>query len=164
VRIGITGHQTLRSAFGWDWVDASLRSVLAEYCPLCVGVTSLAVGADQRFASIVLDLGGAIEVIVPFPEYEHRFGNERDRLAYRAFLEAAQFVLTLPRLEGRDESSYLAAGKRVVDESELLLAVWDGKPAGGLGGTADIVGYAESLGKKLVHINPLTGRAEKRSW
>jgi hypothetical protein len=30
----------------------------------------------------------------------------------------------------------------VVEASELLVAVWDGEPARGLGGTADVVAYA----------------------
>jgi len=157
VRIGITGHQTLRGELGWEWIDAQIREILAPWCPACVGITSLAAGADQHFAKIVLDLGGAIEVIVPFPGYETRFGNEEDRSAYHQFLGAACAVHTLPRVEGDDQISYFAAGREVADRSDLLLAVWDGKPALGLGGTADVVAYAGSKHKKVVQINPVIG-------
>lgn len=157
MRIGITGHQTLRGELGWEWIDAQIREILASWCPACVGITSLAVGADQHFAKIVLDLGGAIEVVVPFPGYETRFGNENDRTAYHKLLGAARAVHTLQRVEDDDQRSYLAAGQQVVDRSDLILAVWDGKPAVGLGGTADIVTYAGSRGKKVIQINPLIG-------
>ena len=38
--------------------------------------------------------------------------------------------------------------------AELLLAVWDGLPAKGLGGTADIVTYATQQRKEVIHLDP----------
>lgn len=157
MRIGITGHQTLRGTLGWDWIEKEIQRVLAKWCPHCVGITSLATGADQRFAKIMLEMGGAIEVVVPFPEYETRIRNEDDRCAYRRLLGAARAVLTLSGEANNDELSYLVAGQRVVDRSDLLLAVWDGKPAAGVGGTADIVAYARLHDKRIAHVNPVTG-------
>jgi hypothetical protein len=155
MRIGITGHQTLRCLHGWEWVDSAVRQILAEWCPGCVGITSLAAGADQRFAKVVLEVGGTLEVIVPFPGYESRFEREEDRSTYQRLLGAARAVLTLPRSADDDQACYLAAGQRVVDRSHALVAVWDGEPAAGVGGTADIVVYAASRGKKVVHVNPI---------
>ena len=157
MRIGITGHQTLRTTLGWEWIDEEIRRLIAEWCPPCVGISSLAAGADQHFARIVLEHGGALEVVVPFPGYETRFKYVEDRSMYERLLRVARAVLTLPRVQDSDELSYLAAGRRLVDMSSLVLAVWDGQRAVGPGGTADIVAYAESRGKKIVHINPLEG-------
>lgn len=39
-----------------------------------------------------------------------------------------------------------ADGYRDVGLSDELLAVWDGRPAWGFGGTADVVAYAERTG------------------
>lgn len=64
-------------------------------------------------------------------------------------------IEVLPR-KASDEESYLAAGQKVVDLSNMMIAVWNGKPAAGLGGTADIVDYALQKKKQLYHINPLT--------
>lgn len=157
MRIGITGHQTLRGTLGWEWVDARVYEVLVQWGPLCVGITSLAAGADQHFAKIVLELGGAIEVIVPFFGYETRFVKGEDRSEYHCLLEAARAILSLPYVGNNDEVLYLDAGRQVVDRSDLLVAVWDGKPASGLGGTADIVAYAGSTSKKVIQINPVIG-------
>jgi hypothetical protein len=41
-----------------------------------------------------------------------------------------------------------------VNRSDRLLAVWDGKPAQGLGGTGDIVAYAKSRGLPTTVIWP----------
>ena len=57
-------------------------------------------------------------------------------------------------MQGSDEDCYLAAGHRVVELSDLMLAVWDGSPAKGKGGTADVVAYAVRRGVPLFHINP----------
>jgi len=163
MRIGITGHQELHGPFGWAWVDAGIRSILLACSPPRIGLTSLAAGADQRFADAVLELGGTLEVIVPFPEYETRFTSAETRAAYRRLLAAAELVRVLPRVDDSDEASYLAAGRQVVDGSDLLIAVWDGQPAAGLGGTGDIVAYAAAREGKIVHINPNCGATTMRT-
>ncbi|MEA2691025.1 MAG: hypothetical protein QOJ16_412 [Acidobacteriota bacterium] len=162
MRIGITGHQELHGDFGWDWVEAGMRSLLLEYPPPRVGLTSLAAGADQRFAEVVLELGGTLEVIVPFAGYETRFTQDDARAAYHRLLAAAETVRVLPRVDDSDEASYLAAGRQVVDGADLLIAVWDGRPAGGPGGTADIVAYAEVRGVKVLRIDPVLGSIGER--
>jgi hypothetical protein len=60
--------------------------------------------------------------------------------------------------ETRNEA-YLATGKHLVDECDILLAVWDGQPAKGKGGTGDIVEYAHMQGKEL-HIVNVHGEEE----
>lgn len=57
---------------------------------------------------------------------------------------------TLPFSEPSEEAFY-AAGKAVVDACDWLIAVWDGEPARGLGGSADVVAYARNRGK-VVHV------------
>ena len=153
MRVGISGHQRLRDGGGWEWVRQQMRDRLASLPPPLVGVSSLAVGADTLFARLVLELGGSLEVVVPFGDYENRFESEGDRLEYRRLIGAAARVEVLHR-SGTDEEAYYAAGKRVADLSELLVLVWDGRPAAGLGGTADIAEYARQTGKPFVHMNP----------
>ncbi len=38
--------------------------------------------------------------------------------------------------------------------ADLMVAVWNGRPAAGLGGTADIVKYALNSGKPVLHLDP----------
>ena len=63
---------------------------------------------------------------------------------------------------GTDEDAYLVAGRRVVDLSDIVLAVWDGHPAKGKGGTADVVAYTIRRGVPLIHIDPVS-RTVRRS-
>jgi hypothetical protein len=155
MRIGITGHQRLKDSTRWDWVKQEFDRFLSSTASPLVGVTSLAIGADQLFAEAVLARGGSLEVIVPFADYEFTFSSGDDRKKYLRLLASASNPQVLEK-HGSDEEAYLAAGQRVVDRSQFLLAVWDGAPAAGIGGTGDIVNYALQQGKKLIHLNPVT--------
>lgn len=48
----------------------------------------------------------------------------------------------------------MAGGRVVVDRSARLLAVWDGQPARGHGGTAGVVAYARKRGVPVEVIWP----------
>jgi hypothetical protein len=155
MRIGITGHQRLSDPSGWDWVKSEMLALVQASPRPLIAVSSLAVGADQLFAQIVLQDGGTLEAIIPFEDYENTLTAGADKSSYRSLLNSSSKVEFLPKSHS-DEESYLNAGKRVVDLCELLVAVWDGKPAAGLGGTGDVVNYAQQIQRKVVHLNPST--------
>ena len=142
-RVGITGHQGLQSSTR-HLVTRALDQALLPFGAV-EGITSLAEGADQLFAELVLDLGGKLTVIVPCAHYEDSFETNIGRSSYQRLRARAAQVVELP-YDAPSEQAYWAAGQRVVDLAEILLAVWDGKPSGGLGGTADVVDYASTLG------------------
>ncbi|MCA1708813.1 MAG: hypothetical protein LC808_38260, partial [Actinobacteria bacterium] len=48
------------------------------------------------------------------------------------------------------EDAFFAAGRRVVDLSDVVVAVWDGMEAKGKGGTGDVVTYARDNGIPVV--------------
>ncbi|HEY8767924.1 MAG TPA: hypothetical protein VIP09_11785 [Dehalococcoidia bacterium] len=154
-RIGATGHQDLP-------VDA-LKSIVAKLSEILnaealhsdlVGYTSLAAGADQLFARMLVDAHGELRVIVPSAGYEQTFNNDRRALKeFNALLKKASEVERLP-FERPTEEAFFAAGKRIVDSCDTLIAIWDGKPARGVGGTADVVAYARSTGKAVSVIWP----------
>lgn len=150
MRVGITGHQRLKGPSGWDKVRQEIDEALARLEGPLVGITCLAVGADQVFADVVLRRGGSVEAIIPFEGYEQKFEDGPLKEAYRQLLGQATRVEVLGR-HTSDEEAYFEAGKRVVDLSEVVLAVWDGRPAAGLGGTADVVKYANTV-KKPPHV------------
>lgn len=151
MKVGITGHQELENA---DWVRQEILRVLYVQTPPLVGITSLAVGADQIFAQAVLDCGGDLQVIIPMEGYSQSL--DADGLKeYEQLIAQASSVQLLPEAVSEEES-YFAAGKRIVELSDVLIAVWDGKPAAGLGGTGDVVKYAKLQGAHYLHINPET--------
>lgn len=155
MRVGITGHQRLAQTSDWDWTRIELGNALRSLPQPLLGISALAIGSDQLFAQLILDHGGALEVVLPFEDYERTFGAGFDRDEYHRLLKLAQRVSVLPGAGG-DEQAYLLAGITVVDRCELLLAVWNGQPAVGPGGTGDIVLSARQRQKPFIHLNPIT--------
>lgn len=153
MRIGITGHQRLDSPATWSWVEQAIERQLNSAGRPLVGLTSLAIGTDQLFARLVLGQGGRVHAVIPFADYERTFDLE-SRKMYRYLLNLASVEVL--NVDGTEEDAFLAAGKRVVDLSEVMIVVWDGRPPKGKGGTADIVHYAVKNGVATIHLNPIS--------
>lgn len=152
--VGVTGHRELPDVEAWVWVRLEIYRYLTRLSMPLLGVTSLAIGADQVFAETVLRIGGQIEAIIPFAGYDRTFRNDAELGKYEELRRRCVHVETLPPFP-TEEEAYLTAGKTVVDRSDLLVAVWDGEAAHGLGGTGDIVDYALKRRRQLIHINPI---------
>jgi hypothetical protein len=149
--IGATGHQQLPAeamSFLIDHVQATVRSCQP---PLCV-LTALAAGADQLVARAVLREGGSLYAIVPAAGYESTLDGD-DLHSYEELLMQAAEITRLEFGEP-SEQAYWAAGKEIVNRCDLLIAIWDGQRARGLGGTGDVVDYARSTGKDVRVIWP----------
>lgn len=136
------------------YAEAEMHRLLnAVAAQQLVGYSSLAVGADQQFAQMVLTLGGRLRLVIPSADYSSTFTNDTDLAKYERLLSEADSFETLD-FPGPSEQAFLAAGKVVVDRCDVLLAVWDGAPAKGLGGSADVVAYARHQGKDVRVIWP----------
>jgi hypothetical protein len=149
--VGFSGHQGL-SATTEDLVRVALKTELSRFVPM-IGVTSLAAGSDQIFAECVLELDGMLSVVVPSMHYEDSFTSPEDLEHYDRLLHVAAHVTVLNH-ERPGEAAYWDAGKQVVDQADVVLAVWDGEPAAGLGGTGDVVRYATERDRDVVVIWP----------
>jgi uncharacterized protein DUF4231 len=117
--------------------------------PILRAVAPLAEGTDRMFAEEALDLGYSLCCPMPFgqEEFEKDFTGDKalephsvDR--FRGILQHARegAGLTTFELDGErsaEGEAYGAAGRIVLNQSDLLVAVWDGKPAAGKGGTVD---------------------------
>ncbi len=149
---GVTGHQDLGNDASAAWVRAALLDVILQH-RVKRGTTSLAIGADQMFATILVERQIAYTAVVPSAGYESTFDTPADRARYRALLSGAAETVILG-YGAPTELAFFEAGKEVVNRSDVLFAVWDGTPAKGLGGTADIVLYARTEGRRVIHLNP----------
>jgi hypothetical protein len=144
MRVGISGHRGLSAQ-----VESQVRALLTEYVTAhdpsgLVGVSCIADGPDAWFAETVLKHGGRLEVVIPAAEYRQSLPDWHhpvyDRLLSRA-ADVHHTGITESTSEAHQAGSEILVG--LVDE---LIAVWDGKPARGYGGTADVVAYAERTG------------------
>jgi hypothetical protein len=130
--------------------------------PPQLGLTSLAAGSDQLFASVLLERHIPFDVIIPCRHYDTTF-DDITLPRYKELLAKAQQQTTLA-FPSPSEQAFWTAGRQIVDGSDLLIAIWDGQEARGLGGTGDVVSYALDAGRAVLHIDPIrrTSRSLRR--
>jgi hypothetical protein len=141
MRIAVSGHRGLPAATV-RLVDEAVREWLSSADGDLTGLSCLADGADQIFARAVLDAGGRLEVIVPAAAYRNGLPQDA-RAGYDALLEAASAIDRLAFSESTPEA-HMAASEFMISRADQLLVVWDGQPARGFGGTADVVAAARN--------------------
>jgi hypothetical protein len=110
--------------------------------------TSLAAGADQLCASLALDSGAPVTAVIPGTDYEAQFTDDTALTAYHRLLARCTERIDLPA-ESTPEEAYDAAGRWIVDHCDRLVAVWDGRPSRGQGGTGDVVRHARRAGVEV---------------
>jgi hypothetical protein len=133
-------------------VTHSLQRALANEPGPLVGLTCLAGGSDQIFAQIVIDHGGSIESFIPAKRFPDTLSGE-SRAAYETLRDRSKVVHELPYVDP-GPASYMEASRKMVDDADVLFAVWDGEPARGYGGTADVAAYARERGVPVEIIWP----------
>jgi hypothetical protein len=119
-------------------------------------ISALASGVDQWVADEGVKLGFELHCPLPFARDEYRkdFAVPEDAAEFDRLLSLATAVM---ELDGRVESvhgirqpdshSYEAVGRAVLNQTDLLIAIWDEKPSHGFGGTGSVV--REALGRGI---------------
>jgi hypothetical protein len=126
-------------------------------------VSPIADGADQIAAEIALELGWDLEAILPFSRdaYRASLANHGARERFDALIERACCLLELPGDPDDSLDAYIMTGRATVSHCDVLIAVWDGKPPRGRGGTGEVVQLALTRGTAIVHV-PLDPSSEVR--
>jgi len=138
------------------------RSLFADAPPRLLFVSPLADGSDQIAAELALDLGFELQAVLPFDRETyrttlHNSGLKRfDELSCRA-----SCVLELPGELDGELKAFVMAGRGTVAHCDVLLAVWDGRPPRGRGGTGEVVHIAITRGRAIAHI-PVDAAAPPR--
>lgn len=155
--IGFTGHRHLPDEAKCR--DA-IRKVLSDWKAMApgvvYGVSSAAAGGDLLFAESCLELGLPIRIFLPSPK--EQFRNDFDNSTWDRAERVLAKALSVDVMGVSDEAAqrYYECGIETIQQSELLVALWDGDEARGMGGTADMVYFATDQGRPVVWINSAT--------
>lgn len=155
--IGICGHRWVRESLELlSAIDKVVEKIEQDYSFQSLKLVSpLAEGADRVVAKqMLLSSNAALVALFPFPveDYLVDFSTPVSVREFRDLFVQANQVIELPGHLNREEA-YVALGKTLLDQSDVLIAVWDGKPANGRGGTAEIVQEARERGMPLAWIH-----------
>ncbi len=169
VAIGVTGHRLnqlpaadiprLRRTLArvMDKAEATARAAAKRDPVRMTMVSALAEGADRFAAHAALARDWRLVAPLPFrvARYLKDFETPASKAEFRALLDAATGY------EPAGRGSYLAVGEMILDRSDILIALWNGAPPRGPGGTADVAARALQMGKPVIWI-PLEARRPPR--
>jgi hypothetical protein len=138
-------------------VDRSARADEAFFAPGAARlrmISPLAEGADQVAARVALRHGLALDAVLPFERsaYEQDFTTASARKGFDALIARAASVLQLPGDREAPLAAYVMAGRTTVAHCDLLIAIWDGGPSRGRGGTGEVVEIALLEGRPILHL------------
>ena len=178
IRIGVTGHRNLKDT---KQLRVSIRNALTEgvdkvlslnrrniATPLLFRVLSpLADGADRIIAIETMDvLNAEMEVVLPMikEEYKPTFYSDDSRQDFENLLTRATYTHSLileplqvhfPGLtvkEGK-HAAYKKIGEHVVDNCDILIAIWDGERVKEECGTYATLIYASEKKKSTITVS-----------
>ncbi len=171
LRIGVTGHRQLPDPGALlPAVRAAIQGLIERFLgpgaePALLVVSALAEGADRLVATEVLaGPDASLEATLPLPpgEYLGDFTGDASKAEFNELLGRAASVWLARPGASRDEA-YERAGRHVVDRADVLIALWDGEPPRGRGGTATIVAYAREQGVPVAWVRT-SGPATPVYW
>ena len=146
----VTGHRDLPQK-EINRVKAALRNELEK--AVADGFTrfmsGFAEGVDQYFAEIVLEMqksNPALELVAVIP-YQKRLDNLRKKKWTYEMLKACADVVVIR--EEYQPSVYSHRNRYMVEHSDRVIAVYDGREKGGTAGT---IRFAHTLKKELREI------------
>ncbi|HEX8840600.1 MAG TPA: hypothetical protein VF750_09050 [Sphingomicrobium sp.] len=141
----------------------SERGCFAEQPPLLRFVSPIADGADQIAAEVALELGWELQVVLPFERaaYRSSLANHGARERFDRLLALATCTLELPGSPEHGLDAYVMTGRATVAHCDVLIAIWDGLPPRGRGGTGEVVQLALTRGTAIVHV-PLSPGGDTR--
>lgn len=121
------------------------EAVLRHYQPSTV-ITGMAQGWDMALAQASINLNIPFHAYVPFIGQEQVWPSAT-RLYYKALLQHAQHVIICSP-GGYSKQAMQIRNQRMIDECELLLALWNGSS----GGTGNAITYATFTGKPYTNL------------
>ena len=180
--VGVTGHRAevlpqdsvpvLRSRIGEvlrciEEAGAALlearRDCFTGARPRLRFVSPVADGADQIAAEVALERGWELQAILPFDRAAYRtsLANHGARERFDDLLNRTTCLLELPGDPEHTLDAYVMTGRATVGHCDVLIAIWDGLPPRGRGGTGEVVQLALTRGTAIVHV-PLVSDDETR--
>ncbi|MBB4860607.1 hypothetical protein HNO88_003951 [Novosphingobium chloroacetimidivorans] len=174
IAIGITGHRLERLAnVDLAALQAQVDKVMSAMSAASPGsrfrlIGSLAEGADMATANAALGRGWQLDTVLPFGREEYARDFDRGgAMELSALLDRSTNVLELPGQRdepGGEAAAYERAGRVVLTQSDLLLAVWDGAPPRGRGGAAQIVAEAVTHAIPVLILHPEAVHSPRLLW
>lgn len=158
LQVGFSGHRALLDeALCRSAILKVLSELKADWAEGISGISSLAAGGDLLFAEACFELGIPLRVVMPMQP--DQFKSDFDPADWSRVENALKKSACFEVVDGGSPppECYYECGLEMVHHCGLLIALWNGLPARGTGGTAEMVRYCEELGHPILCIHSETG-------
>lgn len=139
MRLMITGHRPQRlngnEILIKKWINDKIKELQPTEC-----ISGMAEGADTIFAEVSLENHIPLAAYLPF--------NQELKGKRKDILDRATVVKIV--CDEWSKQCYTIRDKAMVDDSDVVLVVWDGKPGGGTYWTME---YAKKQGREIYILN-----------
>ena len=170
LQIGFSGHMKLADESGCRDMILKVLSEWNSKLPGGIsGLSSLAAGGDLLFAEACFELGIPLRVLLPMPpaQFSEDFEAATWKRAENALERAVSFEVVGGGLSR--PHCYYECGLETILQSGLLIVLWNGLPAQGIGGTGEMAECCKNLGTPVIWIHSETGEITRwnesdRSW
>lgn len=141
MRVAATGHRPDKIG-GYDfyapqrvWVRDQIKQALIDL-KATHGISGMALGVDQDFAYVCIELAIPFTAAIPFVGQEEAWPQHSQEWYEWLLIRADDVVVVSPG--GYSASKMQVRNEWMTDSCDVLLAVWDGSE----GGTRNCVNYA----------------------
>lgn len=163
--LAVTGHRPGK-LYGYNMLDDSYKELYELIKKIIIkekpdkAITGMAIGVDLLFANAVIAINDNnwidkkihLHAALPCLDQETKWPNHTIN-AYNELLSRCDSTkIIVNELYADAKYCMHARNKYMVDNCDILLAVWDGTP----GGTGSCVKYAKSVNKHTIYLNPST--------
>lgn len=179
VCIGVTGHRRLKNVqflqksvkkalfMIEDILKIKMENTIFTYhviSPLAEGADRLVVKEAMEWHVLDSSNNFFLDVVLPLSkeDYIRDFESTESKDEFELLFCKAHSIVTLGTTTSRN-IAYENVGRYVVDNCDFLIAIWNGKPASGQGGTGDIVEYARKINRPILWINSEIGSVKKEN-
>ena len=161
IKIAITGHRPskLNNEYNLDgpiseYIRSKIIIILDKIeenrCEIDYLISGMALGVDTLFALLAFRRGIKLIAAIPF-EGQEKVWPQSSKSNYSLILNNPLTTKKFISEPGYATWKMQKRNEWMVDNCDLLIAVWDGSE----GGTANCVKYAKKVKKPILHINPL---------
>jgi hypothetical protein len=145
VVVAVTGHRHL-AVEDLGAIEQAVRAAMIDLQKRCPHspfwlMSGLAEGADSIAARCALELGWQVHAVMPvsLQDHESSLSSAQARETFHQLHSRCASLTILPLSSEAPDQKYLDVANYLCQQGQWLIAVWDGKPAEGPGGTADVV-------------------------
>lgn len=146
--VGFAGHRAVPDRQGAkSAISRELEILRDTVSGELVGISSAAAGADLLFLEACREAGLKTVILLPFSEnrFAEDFDDPHEWERARQAIADAWWHEVAPGGEDAP-AAYHVVARQCLEIADRMLFLWDGKPARGLGGTAESVDEAARMG------------------